>query len=448
MSIPEQIQALIEAKFDELMLSLQAGQIPIKLTKAVKIEGFKIESPTHQLNISKSKMIEIYNEIPILFQAYAIPVDWTIDSYQHPSSPPLLLHAVASSNYWIIPTLIIDQTIYWLVPNPLRQIRLDKLKHLGYLFEYPQINPTDINSEFHLVEPGNVSYYFETGVAKWKLEQPGKLAVTSRANAKYDPAQPIEALQQQMIHQAAIIQQLQQKFDAGLTKWTLDRSAELTVNQIANNEAAKTIEALQQQIVQQAATIQQLQEQVVQQAATIQQLEQPIRIRLSSSSLSKTQEIKYIDDYDRNLNPNQYANPNHSSRSLNTLYSSPRQPSFINDYNQDSRSFYTKYVKTEVLEEEQNIEGRRSGRVRAVNLSIAPHRRGGYWVFDRENQLMLVPSSEVRINKFTEDTISAMFDYSDFSSNYRQIQLIEPAIVEPNAAGGYQLVRRRRIEFE
>lgn len=153
------------------------------------------------------------------------------------------------------------------------------------------------------------------------------------------------------------------------------------------------------------------------------------------------------DDYGKDLNRDQRASTR-DRYGVSTPPSPPPQPAWIDEYNQNSRSFYTKYVKTEVLEEEQNIEGRRSGRVLTVNLSIAPQRTGGYWVFDRDNLLMLVPSPEVRINKFSRDTIDAMFDYSDFSSNYRQIRLIAPAIVEPNAAGGYQLVRRGRIEFQ
>jgi WD40 repeat protein len=206
----EQLQAL-EAKFDELMLSLLAGQIPVKLIEAVRIEGAKVGAITPQLKVSQAKFIQIYNEIPILLQAYAMPVDWTIDSYQNPKRLPLLFHTVANSNYWVIPSLITNQSIYWLVPNPLRQIRFDKLEHLSYLFEYPKINQIDRDAEFHLVKPGQVSYYFDAGVAKWKLEQPGQLAVNSGAIATYDPAQPIEALQQQMLGQAATIQHLQQQ---------------------------------------------------------------------------------------------------------------------------------------------------------------------------------------------------------------------------------------------
>ncbi len=149
--------------------------------------------------------------------------------------------------------------------------------------------------------------------------------------------------------------------------------------------------------------------------------------------------------YGEFLNPSQRSMSGHG---VSTPPPPPRQSAWIDEYNQNSRSFYTKYVKTEVLEEEQNIEGRRSGRVLTVNLSIAPQRTGGYWIFDRDNQLMLVPSSELQINKFSRDTFDGIFDYSEFRSGYRKIVLIQPAIVEPNAVGAYQLVRRGRIEFE
>jgi hypothetical protein len=51
----QQLQTL-ETKFDELMLSLMAGQIPVKLTKAARIEGAKIEAPTPQLKLSESSL--------------------------------------------------------------------------------------------------------------------------------------------------------------------------------------------------------------------------------------------------------------------------------------------------------------------------------------------------------------------------------------------------------
>jgi WD40 repeat protein len=206
----QQIQTL-ETKFDELMLSLIAGQIPVKLTKAARIEGAKIEAPTPQLKLSESKFIQVYNEIPVLLKAYTIAVDWTINSYQNPQRPPLILEPSNNSNYWVIPVLVADTIIYWLVPNPLRQIRFDRLERLSYLFDYPLLDQVNKDSEFYLIAPATVSHYFETGVAKWKLEQQGKLSVTIGATAQSDPVQLIEALQQQVRRQEATLQQLQQQ---------------------------------------------------------------------------------------------------------------------------------------------------------------------------------------------------------------------------------------------
>jgi WD40 repeat protein len=206
----QQLQTL-ETKFDELMLSLMAGQIPVKLTKAARIEGAKIEAPIPQLKLSESKFIQVYNEIPVLLKAYTIPVDWTINSYQNPQRPPLILEPGNNSNYWVIPVLVSDTITYWLVPNPLRQIRFDRLERLSYLFDYPLLDRVNKDSEFHLIAPAIVSYYFDTGVAKWKLEQQGKLAVTSVTTAQSDPVQLIEALQQQVRRQDATLQQLQQQ---------------------------------------------------------------------------------------------------------------------------------------------------------------------------------------------------------------------------------------------
>jgi WD40 repeat protein len=230
----QRLQAL-ENKFEELMLSLMAGQIPIKLTKAASIEGAKVEAPTPQLKLSESKFVQIYNEIPIVLQAYTISIDWTIDSYQNPKRPPLILEPRANSNYWVIPALVENRVIYWLVPNPLRQIRFDKLERLIYLFDCPELSRINQDAEFHLVEPGRVSYYFDTGTAKWKLEQQGKLTVTNGVSSKSDPAQLITALQQQVLRQEVTLQQLQQQLARLISTKGLNKN-EVPTPDLANNQ--------------------------------------------------------------------------------------------------------------------------------------------------------------------------------------------------------------------
>ena len=146
--------------------------------------------------------------------------------------------------------------------------------------------------------------------------------------------------------------------------------------------------------------------------------------------------------------PSLPASPSHTSSRgmIEPIPRPPRQPFFINEYNQDSSNFSSRYGVEEVLEEQSNIEGRRGGIVKTVNLSPAPRRRGAYWVFSQDNQYLVVPSDTVRIQEHNQEPVNAIFDYGNFNPNYSQLRLIEPAIVT-KTAGGYQLVRKGRIEF-
>jgi hypothetical protein len=226
----------LETKFDELMLSLMAGQIPVKLTKAASVPSAKIEAPIPQLKLSQSKFVEIYNEIPILLQAYAIPVDWTIESYQNPKRPPLILEPRNNSNYWVVSVLVSNQILYWLVPNPLRQIQFDKLDHLSYLFDYYQLSQANKNSEFYLIKPGQVTYYFDSGVPKWKLEHQGEIMVANGSSAKSDPVQQIEALQQQVRQQEVTLQQLQQQITQLMNTRDISFASQTNDSEVTNAE--------------------------------------------------------------------------------------------------------------------------------------------------------------------------------------------------------------------
>ena len=125
----------------------------------------------------------------------------------------------------------------------------------------------------------------------------------------------------------------------------------------------------------------------------------------------------------------------------------PRQSSFVDEYNQDPNSFKNKRSVQEVGEEQQNIEGRRSGQIKTVNLTPMERRRGGYWVLSHERQQIIVPSADLRVNDFNRDTTESIFDCINFNTSYRKIILIQPAIVE-TISGGYQVVSKGRIEFD
>jgi parallel beta-helix repeat protein len=210
----------IESQFDELMLSLMAGQIPVKLTKAVKVEGAKFQTPRPILKLSDTKFIEVYHQSPVILQAYAISVDWTADSYQNPQKQPLLLEERANSNYWVIPVIVNGNTNYWLVPNPLRQLRLDRLDRLQYLFTYPTDRELNKDTEYCLIELGKVSFYLESNLDQWRVDKPGKLSTIDESILNESPIKSILALKQvinnlhqQLEKQQVIIQKLEAKID-------------------------------------------------------------------------------------------------------------------------------------------------------------------------------------------------------------------------------------------
>ncbi len=125
----------------------------------------------------------------------------------------------------------------------------------------------------------------------------------------------------------------------------------------------------------------------------------------------------------------------------------PRQSSLVDEYNQDPNVFKNRRSIQEVGEEQHNIEGRRSGQIKTVNLSPMERRRGGYWVLSHERQQIIVPSADLRVNDFNRDTTESIFDCINFNASYRKIILIQPAIVE-SISMGYQVISKGIIEFE
>jgi hypothetical protein len=159
--------------------------------------------------------------------------------------------------------------------------------------------------------------------------------------------------------------------------------------------------------------------------------------RKNSSSSVSLEEIQSTDSYKNDFS---------EKANINSMISVGKK-SFIDDYNQDSQNFISKYDAEEVSEEERNIEGRRSGQVRTVQLIQVRRHSGLYWVFSQDGLCRLVPSSTMKFNKNQEFVISAVFDYPGFRSRYQRIRLIESAIVQPTS-NGYELVHKGRIEFE
>lgn len=176
----------------------------------------------------------------------------------------------------------------------------------------------------------------------------------------------------------------------------------------------------------------------------ISNLSQQIRTESINLSKSPVQTLPIKTENNAYQNKNNYPSAREAAPAIAPI---SRQSSLIDEYNQDPNAFKNRRSIQEVGEEQHNIEGRRSGQIKTVNLTPMDRRRGGYWVLSHERQQIIVPSADLRVNDFNRDTTESIFDCINFNPSARKIILIEPAIVETISVG-YQVVSKGRIEFE
>ena len=138
-TVARQIQQL-EIYLNNLVSSLVRGELPVNLQPVTQIFDNAIAAIPPILNLPQARFIELYNDLPHLFTAYAIDVTLSEDSY-HRQINEILFHRFARGNYWIIPThLELDKG--WSVPNPLKGLSLDRMPSLAASFERDIISPS------------------------------------------------------------------------------------------------------------------------------------------------------------------------------------------------------------------------------------------------------------------------------------------------------------------
>jgi hypothetical protein len=164
--------SLIENNFEELTKSLAKGSYPLELARSVRVTESLITPKIGAINISKSQLIETYNEIAALLSGYIIPVTLTPESYRDLNQDQIFLETTIKGNYWAITTLEKEQHGYWLVPNSNVNFNVHKLKTVETLFQLKgdYNSPT---SKFILQEPAILSLLPNN--KQWKLLQPGVL---------------------------------------------------------------------------------------------------------------------------------------------------------------------------------------------------------------------------------------------------------------------------------
>ena len=170
-TVTRQIQQL-EIYLNNLVSALTRGELPVNLQPVTQIFDSAIASIPPILNLPQDRFIELYNDLPNLFTAYAIDTTLSEDSY-HRQTNEIIFHRSARGNYWIVPIQTAPEQ-GWLVPNPLKGVSLDRMQSLDASFDR-DIVPNHSNNNCILVAPALVQILPIVEPLTWKLLERGKL---------------------------------------------------------------------------------------------------------------------------------------------------------------------------------------------------------------------------------------------------------------------------------
>jgi hypothetical protein len=161
--IAQKLQEL-ETYLHTLVENLQRGEFPIGLKPVRTIFDRTLTREIPQLQLPPEKFIELYNDIPNLFNAYAITVNLTAATYHQNEQQKAIFERHPQGNYWVIMT---KPEQGWLVPNPNRKAIN---RSLPFAFD----SPPDLPSIWNLFLPA-IAQILPTEPITWQVTQRGQL---------------------------------------------------------------------------------------------------------------------------------------------------------------------------------------------------------------------------------------------------------------------------------
>jgi WD40 repeat protein len=153
-------------ELEKRLKSIEELQDKNELKGAVRITGSLEITKLNRIDLSESKLVEVYNDCPQLLEIYAIQANLTPESYRQTSEGKIWLNKVIHGNYWIIAT---ENDTYWLFPALKASLNVHKIRTIKRLFECRG----EEGNDFILSQPARVSI-MPSG-EEWKLEEPGIL---------------------------------------------------------------------------------------------------------------------------------------------------------------------------------------------------------------------------------------------------------------------------------
>ncbi len=233
-TVARQIQQL-EVYLNNLVSALSRGELPVNLQPVTQIFDNTIASIPPILNLPQDRFVELYNDLPHLFTAYAIDVTLSEDSY-HRRTNETIFHRFVRGNYWIVPIQSAPEQ-GWLVPNPLKGLLLDRMQSLDISFDR-DIVPNHSNNNCILITPALVQILPIVEPLTWKLLERGKLT-NSQIPKLTTPTAVIESLVEKLVKLNDRISQIENE------------------SKIASTDKQSQLQSIVTKIVEQLATKQQ-----------------------------------------------------------------------------------------------------------------------------------------------------------------------------------------------
>lgn len=130
--------------------------------------------------------------------------------------------------------------------------------------------------------------------------------------------------------------------------------------------------------------------------------------------------------------------------SLNPIAVVDKIPKFVETYNLDKNSLSNQVVAT-VAETQESLNQRRSGNSDTVALENTTQKK--YWIIEEDNYYYLIPHAKIKIDEYNIKTLESLFSCINFTSNYSNFELVQPAKVSQVSSESWQLEEKGKLNF-
>ena len=168
----------IESHLNSLTDSLRKGEFPVNIKKITQVFDGVVTIDRLPIDVPAFKFVDLYNDLPNILIGYAIAATLSDESYREPDVSQITFERLDRGTYWIFPTDRIGiQGAAWLVPNPLKDIKLDRNKSLNFSFDIDASQNS--SNTLILIKPALVQILPNSDRLTWKLTERGEISTGS-----------------------------------------------------------------------------------------------------------------------------------------------------------------------------------------------------------------------------------------------------------------------------